>query len=127
MSVYRFTTRVSYPDVDQSFHLSISGAVRLMQEAAAIHSDSLGYSFRTVETTRVHWMLVSWRVRMVRKVGWNELLHVDTWPRTFSRVTSERDFEIKNAAEETVCIATSNWISKNRPYAFTIGNHDFYN
>ena len=24
-------------------------------------------------------------------------------------------------------IATSNWISKNRPYAFTIGRHDFYN
>ena len=23
-------------------------------------------------------------------------------------------------------IATSNWISKNRPYAFTIGRHDFY-
>lgn len=23
-------------------------------------------------------------------------------------------------------IATTNWISKNRPYAFTIGNHDFY-
>lgn len=23
--------------------------------------------------------------------------------------------------------ATNNWISKNRPYAFTIGNHDFYN
>ncbi len=23
-------------------------------------------------------------------------------------------------------IATSNWISKNRPFAFTIGNHDFY-
>lgn len=24
-------------------------------------------------------------------------------------------------------VATNNWISKNRPYAFTIGNHDFYN
>ena len=24
-------------------------------------------------------------------------------------------------------IATNNWISKNRPYAFTIANHDFYN
>ena len=23
-------------------------------------------------------------------------------------------------------IATNNWISKNRPYAFSIGNHDFY-
>lgn len=23
-------------------------------------------------------------------------------------------------------IATSNWISKNRPFAFTLGNHDFY-
>lgn len=24
-------------------------------------------------------------------------------------------------------LATSSWIQKNRPYAFTIGNHDFYN
>jgi N-acetylmuramoyl-L-alanine amidase len=24
-------------------------------------------------------------------------------------------------------IATNNWIQKNRPYAFSIGNHDFYN
>ncbi len=24
-------------------------------------------------------------------------------------------------------LATNNWIQKNRPYAFTIGNHDFYN
>ena len=24
-------------------------------------------------------------------------------------------------------IATNNWIQRNRPYAFTIGNHDFYN
>lgn len=110
MSVYRFTTRVSYPDVDQQFHLSITGALRLMQEAAAIHSDSLGYSFRTVAQTRVHWLVVGWRVRMIRNACWNETLYVDTWPRTISRVTSERDFSIKNEAGETVCIATSNWI-----------------
>ncbi|MBQ7348196.1 MAG: cell wall hydrolase [Clostridia bacterium] len=24
-------------------------------------------------------------------------------------------------------LATNSWISRNRPYAFTIGNHDFYN
>lgn len=110
MSVYRFTTRVSYPDVDQNFNLSISGALRLMQEAAAIHSDSLGYSFRTVHQTRVHWLIVGWRVRMLQKAHWNETLYVDTWPRTMSRVTSERDFAIKNEAGQTVCIATSNWI-----------------
>ena len=110
MSVYRFTTRVAYPDVDQHFNLSISGAIRMMQEAGAIHSDSLGYSFRTVHLTRVHWLIVGWRLRMLRKAFWNETLHVDTWPRTISRVTSERDFEIKNEAGETVCIATSNWI-----------------
>lgn len=110
MSIFRFTTRVSYPDLDQNYNLSMSGALRLMQEAAAIHSDSLGYSFRTVSQTHVHWLVVSWRVRMIRKAGWNETLYVDTWPRTMSRVTSERDFEIKNEAGETICLATSNWI-----------------
>lgn len=84
--------------------------MRLMQEAAIVHSDQLGYSFRTVEKTRVHWLLVSWRVRMLQNVYWGETLHVETWPRTMARVTSERDFEIKNTAGETVCIGTSNWI-----------------
>lgn len=110
MSVYRFTTRVAYPDVDQSFYLSMTGAMRMMQEAACIHSDRLGYSFRTVEQTRVHWVLVGWRVRQEGAAKWGQTVHVDTWPRTMARVTSERDFEIKNEREEVLFRATSNWI-----------------
>ena len=110
MSVFRFTTHVGYPDVEHTFCLSLTGALRMMQEAAAIHSDSLGFSFRTVAQTRVHWVLVGWQVEMVGKAHWNETVHVDTWPKTMERVTSKRDFEIRNEKEELICRATSNWI-----------------
>lgn len=110
MSSYRFTTHVGYPDVEHTFCLSLTGALRMMQEAAAIHSYHLGYSFHTVQQTRVHWVLVGWQVEMVGKAHWNETVHVDTWPRTMERVTSRREFEIRNEKEELVCRASSNWI-----------------
>ena len=113
MSTYRFTTRVGYPDVDMDFKLTIPGALRMMQEAAIYHSDQSGYSINTREKTRVHWIIVGWRVQMLAQVGWGEELYVDTWPRTMSRVTSERDFRISNDRGEVVCIATSNWILVN--------------
>lgn len=113
MSTYRFTTRVGYPDVDMNFKLTMPGAMRMMQEAAIYHSDQSGYSFKTMDKTRVHWIVVGWRVRMVNEAGWGETLHVNTWPRTMSRVTSERDFRITNEQGETICIATSNWILVN--------------
>lgn len=110
MSVYRFTTRVAYPDLNHEYRLSMTGAMRMMQEAACVHSDSLGFSFRTVDKTRVHWLFVGWQVEMTGTARWNDTLHVDTWPRTMERVTSKRDFEIFNDQGELICRATSNWI-----------------
>lgn len=113
MAPYRFHTRVSYGDIDQNLNLTLSAAMRMMQEAAIIHSDQSGYSVMDIERTRVIWMLVQWRARLTGIAKWNEDVTVITWPQTMEKVTSNRCFRILNTAGETVAIAESSWLLAN--------------
>lgn len=110
MSPYVFQTRVSYTDIDQSRNLSLVGAMRMMQEAAIIHSDLSGYSVMDVERTGVVWMLIQWRVKLYDKVRWNTPVEVVTWPQTMERLTSNRCFQIRRSTGEVVAAAESSWV-----------------
>lgn len=110
MSPYVYSTRVSYADIDQSRNLSLTGAMRMMQEAAVIHSDLSGYSVMDVERTGVVWMLIQWRVKLYRKVAWNTPVNVETWPQTMERLTSNRCFRIILSTGEVVAAAESSWV-----------------
>ncbi len=110
MVPYVFSTRVSYSDIDSSRSLSLTGAMRMMQEAAIIHSDLSGYSVMDVERTGVVWMLIQWRVKLFEKVLWNAPVEVETWPQTMERLTSNRCFRIKDSSGMTVAAAESSWV-----------------
>ena len=110
MSPFAFSTRVAYADIDQSRNLSLTGAMRMMQEAAIVHSDLSGYSVMDVERTGVVWMLIQWRVKLFRKISWNTPVNVETWPQTMERLTSNRCFRIRLASGEIVAAAESSWV-----------------
>ena len=113
MAVYEFRTRVGYDDIDQNLSLTLRGIMGMMQEAAILHSDLTGFSIRNVQETHVIWMLLEWRIRIVKKAFWNEAVTVRTWPRTMERATSERDFEIVDACGERIAIGESLWVLVN--------------
>lgn len=112
-SPYIYSTRVSYSDIGPNLCLSLAGAMRMMQEAAIIHSDLSGYSVMDVDRTHVVWMLVQWRVRLTGLVKWNEPVEVLTWPQTMEKLTSSRCFEIRSRSGEIVAKAESNWVLVN--------------
>ena len=113
MDVFSYPARVTYGEVDGALHLTLRGAMAMMQEAAIVHSSQAGYAVADIPRTHVIWMLVHWRVKMVKDACWNETVAVKTWPRSMGRVTSVRNFEISNARGETVALGESEWILVN--------------
>lgn len=109
MSVYTISTQLGYGDVDHGLNLNLKGAMGLMQEAAILHSDQVGYSVEDVERTHVIWMLSQWRIRLEKPIHWKSHITVRTWPRTLVRATSLRDFELLDEAGERVAIGESAW------------------
>lgn len=110
MSPFHFPTRVFYGDIDNDLNLSLSGAMRLMQEAAVLHSAQSGYSVMDVERTKVVWMLVQWRVRLTGKVRWSEPVEIITWPQTMEKLTSKRCFRILDKDGNQIAIGESIWL-----------------
>ena len=110
MSIYSFQTRVCYDDIDEDMNLTLRGAMGHMQEAAILHSSQAGYAIQDIPQTRVLWMLVQWRARLIGKTKWNTPLTVHTWPRTMERLTSIRNYEIFDANGAISAIGESNWV-----------------
>ncbi|MGN0979600.1 MAG: acyl-[acyl-carrier-protein] thioesterase [Candidatus Avoscillospira sp.] len=113
MAVFEFPTRVAYTDIDGQMALTLRGAMTMMQEAAIVHAAQRGYSIYDIPRTHVIWMLVQWRVRMVGRAMWNDDLVVETWPRSMARVTSDRDFLLRDVQGRTVAVGQSTWILVN--------------
>ena len=113
MAPFHFQTRVSYADIDENFCLTMPSAMRMMQEAAILDSDRVGYSIRDIERTRVIWMLVQWRVRMMGKAKWDENLIVTTWPESMDKVTSTRCFRMEDSQGQVIAVAETNWLLVN--------------
>lgn len=109
ISRFIYETTVAYSDVDPDQRLSRGGALRLLQEAAAVASQQVGYGLLDIPRTGVTWILTGWRLEMVRRPLWNSSLTIQTWPRTLDGFRSDRDFLIYSGSE-LAARATSRWV-----------------
>ena len=88
MAVYEYKTRIRYNDVNEDNRLSNKGLLNILSEAAGAHSDEVGYSSNTMESTNCAWMLLYWKLKIYERPNWNAKLIIKTWPRAFSKVSS---------------------------------------
>ena len=99
---------VTYADVGLDGRLCHKGALRLLQEAAAVDSYHCGYSLLNAEETGLCWILTGWRVQLLERPLWNAPLSIETWHRTLEGFLSDRDFRIFSG-DTPVALATSRW------------------
>ena len=81
-----------------------------MQEVAGIASSKCGYGLNDVPNTHVAWILLNWKLKVFLRPIWNSKVTIRTWPRSFNRLYSFRDFELFDENNNLIAIATSKWI-----------------
>ena len=103
---------VAYPDLGPDQLLSHRGMLRILQEAAAIASDEVGYGIKDIERNGVFWILSGWRLELLERCPWRETITVETWPRTMDGFISDRDF-LAYRGKTLAARATSHWLLVN--------------
>lgn len=105
---YVFDATITYDDVAPDQRLSHGGALRLLQEAAAVASDLRGYGLKDIPRNGVAWILTGWRLELLERPAWNTAISVETWPRSMDGFISDRDFLLRSG-ETLVARGTSRW------------------
>ena len=111
-SYFTYETDAAYPDLGPDQRMNHRGLLRVLQEAAAIASDEVGFGMKDIPRNGVFWILSGWRLELLERPQWRDHLTVQTWPRAMDGFTSERDFLVYNSGK-LAARASSRWLLVN--------------
>ena len=79
MAIYEYTTTVQFVDINENNELTHKGLLRILGEAASIHSEFVGYGPNTISQTHLSWMVLHWKIQLFQTPSWNTKILVKTW------------------------------------------------
>ena len=112
--IYEEYVKASLEDYGRNGRLEERAILRVLEDIASYHSDSVGYGARNIVQSKLAWLLLEWRVKIHRPMRYGESYRVTTWSRgVCSPCTTLRDFEIFDE-EGNLCVsASSKWTPVN--------------
>lgn len=84
--------------------------VNYFQDAASSHAALLGFSVADLLQKRLTWMLSRYQIQVYRYPCEGEELHVRTWRSAVDGYYALRDFELLDADERRLAVASSSWL-----------------
>lgn len=112
--IYEEYVKASLEDYGRNGRLEERSILRVLEDIASYHSDSLGFGARNIDETNLAWLLLEWRVQIHRHMKYGESYRVTTWSRgVASPCTTLRDFEIFDEEGNLFVSASSKWTPVN--------------
>ena len=97
-------------DINDKTELTNKGILSFFEDIGGLHSDLAGYGLKSIEKTKMSWVLLNWKIKVLKKILYDgEPIKVRTWSRNPVRACTFRDFELYNSKGELCVIGSSKW------------------
>ena len=108
--IYCNNYKIGFEDIDKNNEATNRALIEIMQDIACLHGADVGHGVLEVENSKKAWMLLDWKVKVIRRPKYNEEILTQTWSRKVQRIYAYRDFILKDKEGNLVAIGTSRWI-----------------
>ena len=81
-----------------------------LEDIGGIHSNKAGYGIREIEETYLSWILLGWRLQVIRRPKYAEKIKIKTWSKGVVKFYTYRDFEVYDEQGNLLIKASSKWI-----------------
>ena len=109
MAIFECKYIIGLSDVGMSNKITNKAILKILENAGGMHSESVGYGLNKIEQTRLSWVLLNWKVEVIKRPIYNEEIKILTWARDTNKIATYRDFELYNSQGEKIIKATSKW------------------
>ena len=97
-------------DIGKENYMKNRAILEIFENIGTHHSDIAGYGPNDIKRTGVTWVLLDWKVQVLKRPKYGEKLNVSTWGRTMKRTYTYRDFEMYDKENNLCVIGTSKWV-----------------
>ena len=111
--IYKEKFKIGLKDVWKGEEISNIAILEYLENIAAYHSDSVGYGVNTTKQTNLNWLLLDWKVKVLKRPKYGQELEILTWSRKIEKFYAYRDFEVYDEQMNLCVIATSKWLLVN--------------
>jgi len=109
MAILEQKYKVNISHIGISNKITNKGILSILEEIACYHSDIVGIGINDMDSTHLSWVLLSWKVKVLKRVSYGSTLTVRTWAKCSNKFNTYRDFEVLDENDNIICIATSKW------------------
>ena len=88
------------------------GFLSFLEDIASNHSDLVGYGVKDIGDKHKAWLLMDWKLNVVKRPSFGEKVKVKTWATEIEKPCFYvyRNFEVLNELNEIIATATSKWV-----------------
>lgn len=101
--------RVGLGDLNSQGKISNKIILKMFEDTAGYHSDSVNNGVAAIDTNGTAWVIMSWKLCVLKRPGYGQNLKVETWSRCMERAHAFRDFRLLDENGEECAIASSKW------------------
>lgn len=109
MAIFKNEYIVNITNISSRNLISNIGILSILEDIACKHSDFCNFGINEIPDTHASWMLLNWKVTVLKRVKYGTKLTVKTWAKKSNKFNTYRDFEVIDENENLICKATSKW------------------
>lgn len=107
--IFSENVKMQLKDIGKENYIKNRAILEIFENIGTHHSDLAGYGPNDIKKTGCSWVLLDWKVQVLKRPRYGQNLKVNTWGRTQKRAYTYRDFEIYDEQGKLYVIATSKW------------------
>lgn len=109
MSIFERKCHVEIKDIGSLGLMTNEGFLDLLENTACIHSEIAGYGVNQMEKTHLSWVLLHWKVQILKRVPFHTPITIKTWAKAANKCLTYRDFEMYDENNELIGVASTKW------------------
>ena len=107
--IFKETFKTQLKDIGKNNYIKNKSILEIFENIGTYHSDLAGYGPNDIERVRVSWVLLDWKLKVIKRPKYGQTLNVNTWGRTMKKFYTYRDFEMFDEHNNLCAIGTSKW------------------
>ena len=108
--IYKENFKMGLKDIWKNNEINNKAILEYLEDIAGYHSDSIGCGLNSSEHSHLNWILLDWKVKVIKRPKYGQTLEISTWSRKVEKFYAYRDFEIYDEENNLCVIATSKWL-----------------
>ena len=103
-----YTVKLS--EIDRNNKVTNKAILSYLEDVGGKHSNIAGYGILDIPNTHLTWLLLEWKMKVIRRPNYNEKIKVTTWSKDTIKCYAYRDFKIYDEQGNAIIFATSKWV-----------------